>query len=141
MQQVDTIKPRFRIQPVIWLPSLAVILLAMDCHQCEESFWNFLLGTFILLVTFVVVLLFRRSLRFKKVGIPSEVADSTSYVVVVIGGIWALLRLLNVGLVGHSIACLDGFVLGGLIGSLLFRQKRKETSHDKNKGNDVTSQR
>jgi len=119
---MDTIKSRLRIKPVIWMPSLAIILLAMDCHQCDESFLSFLLGTLILSVTLVATLLFGSFLRLKKIGTPTKVADLTSYTVVIIGGIWALLRLLNVGLVGYSIACMDGFVLGGLLGSLHLRQ-------------------
>lgn len=125
MQREVAIKSRIRIHSGVWLPSVAAIILALDCRQNEVGFLKFLTGTVILLITHGVLLLASRFLSIQSAARRSEVGQWISYAVVLIGGVWVALRFTLGSSAVSSIAYLDGFVLGGLSGSLHFTHRCK----------------
>ena len=113
------------IPPVIWLTSLALTILGLDCYQNGEAPRVFLLGALILLFVHGVLFLVARFLPLRTAQKRSEIGKLISYSVVLLGAAWVAVRILDGGLIHFSSAYLDAFVLGGLSGCLHFMKKRE----------------
>ncbi len=104
---------------------VAVVILAFDCLQTGEGWFEFFIGAFILLMTHFVVL---SVTSFWAVGTEAKrlnLGKRISYAVVLFGGAWIVLRFALSAPAFLSIAYLDGFVLGGLSASVCFTRKSK----------------
>ncbi len=121
MKQVDATKPHASNWSIVWLPLSAASILAVDCFRNEETFCRFFFGLLILLSTYGTLLFISSFSRFKS---RSDLAKPISYAVMLIAGAWLAMRLAYGG-VTISIAYFDGFLLGGLSGSLTFRKYRQ----------------
>lgn len=125
MQQEEAIKTPLRVPTGVWLPMVAVVILAFDCLQTGESLFEFFIGAIILLITHFV-LLSVSSCRAVETGAKRlQLGKRISYAVVLVGGAWVVIRFALSAPAFLAIAYLDGFVLGGLSGSFHFTHKCK----------------